>query len=485
MKRSLKAYFNFPLSNKDLRNIANLTIKPPFKTVKSKNVYDLFGENFIPGTFHPSERKLSPSFLFDEIDYSYEMWIRNLTRSHLKAIQEYKKIELLKDNVLLRNIQDSILKILDVIPDGFDVPLCQYITNQQITDLTFRILKTILWGNPYASCHTFKEFNEKGKQISLKILNRIRSDNPITAIKTALVCGSLGVNIKAKYHAAGPSPVISNEVISLENQYSKINIEQIINKIAQRIAKNNLIEFYNDFSENVLNTRTPILLSFFTDDYIETIFDLWAMQCLIASNPNVTIKVVPKWGHHANDASFEDLYLILNEPVFNILKRNLDNRFFIQKLGPVGSGINPFELSEPVFNILLHSDIIIFKGARSFEMLQGIKKNVYFAFNVLRSYTESLTGINAEEGQAVFINQEGIPSYDDFRYRGTRKIKLKSGRFIGLAKMTSIEYTKAIKSKNYLTLIYKYSLPKIDANIRILQLAKQNCMTFSQYITKS
>ena len=75
-----------PISSEKAVQIARRVVSPPNKAPTAALVHDLFGEDYVPGTFILAERKDSPAFLRDEQEESYEGWIRAMTRSHLEAL---------------------------------------------------------------------------------------------------------------------------------------------------------------------------------------------------------------------------------------------------------------------------------------------------------------------------------------------------------------------------------------------------------------
>ena len=150
--------------------------------------------------------------------------------------------------------------------------------------------------------------------------------------------------------------------------------------------------------------------------------------------------------------------------------------------GPAGSGINAYELAPHILKALASADVVLFKGARSYEMMQGLRASTYFAFSVLHTYTETVTGIDAWECPAVVVRQEpGVPSFDGFRARAWRKRAAAGDRVIGLARMTAVEYLAALGSEYYARLVA--SGPSRDGvNESILEAAEASGRSFAEVI---
>lgn len=470
-----------PINKTEAARIARTVVCPPNETAETKLVHSLFGEDYIPGTFMLAERKNSPAFLRDEPEDNYENWIRAMVRSHIEALLRAKILPSPMDTGILGSVEDVVRTVLDA-PLESGMTLCESVTNQQVTDIVWRILKTLLTGDPYASYHVFREFNQLGRKYAVEILRRERPNDPILVLRRSVVTGALGVDIKAQYTAAGPSPLVSAAVIRLSADQGKIAFESVQREIESRTTKAFAIDFCDDFHRDVLTKPGPVSLVFFSDDYIETIFDLWAIQTWLSHKHDLNVTIVPKWGHHANDASFNDVVSLLNEPLFDGLRARKGIRFCIASNGPVGSGINAYELSLHILEVLASADVVLFKGARSYEMMQGIRKTAYFAFNVLHSYTETLTGLDATQCPAVILRQEvGVASFDDFRFRAQRKRTLSNGRMTSLARMTALEYVEAIRSQHYARLVHE-GRSRDAVNAAIMEQARASGKTFAQVI---
>lgn len=480
MSFTLKMENAMPISDIEVAKIARIVIYPPYETADIESVHNLFGKEYVPGTFILSERKNTPSFI-EEGEGDYGNWVRLMIRSHVEALVRAGLLPSPTDSGCLRSIEDVTLSVLDA-PLESGMALCESITNQQVTDIVWRILKTLLTGDPFTPYHVFQEFNELGRKYAVELLSQKKLSDPILAFKYAVVAGALGVDIKLQYTAAGPSPLVSDAIIKLPTDQGGITLENIQREIELRAARAIAIDCLNDLNRDVLIKPGSVSIVFFSDDYIETIFDLWVIQTWLQYKHDLSITLVPKWGPHANDASFEDIVSLLSEPLFNYLRAVRGTRFCLATNGPAGSGINAYEFSPHILEALTSADVVLFKGARSYEMLQGIRKTTYFVFNVLHSYTETLTGLDATDCPAVILRQEaGVSSFDDFRARAQRKHMFSSVRTIGLARMTALEYMEAIRSQHYSRLICK-GRNRDDVNAEIMEQARSTGKTFAQVV---
>jgi len=440
---------DLPLSKNHQEFLAIDVMRPPYPLAGNQAIYDVFGNDYCPGLFFISERKSQPNFLSKEEGNGYDVWLRSMIYSYLRSLQSAGYISKKLDESMFENIGNACLKVIDT-PTHDGLALCERITNQQVTDVLSRIIKAIITGNMFAPIHVFKQFNDYGKKLAFDILGNIDSSDLVMNLRRSIIAGSVGLDVKRSQTIVGPSPIVTDNTIDIysSNKFKQSSLVQA--EIDKRATSCLAIDFCHEFLNAVIDAKYPISLIWFTDDLIETVFDLYNIQTWLKININLNAIVTPKHGQHANDASYEDIVEILKNPLFAGLRSNLGSRFSILMAGPAGSGINAFEFAPTVLNALKSADVVVFKGARAFEMAQGLNKHVFYGFNVLRSFTESLTGLNGANAPAVFLYQEpGLHSFKGFRERAVRK-KIFGKRSIGIAKMTAVEYSATVKSNNIL-----------------------------------
>ena len=72
--------------------------------------------------------------------------------------------------------------------------------------------------------------------------------------------------------------------------------------------------------------------------------------------------------------------------------------------GPIIGGCNLKKLSRNILDAIQKSQLLDIRGARNYEMLQGLNKDVYFGFIVCREISESLTGLFSSKTFLLFIS---------------------------------------------------------------------------------
>lgn len=71
--------------------------------------------------------------------------------------------------------------------------------------------------------------------------------------------------------------------------------------------------------------------------------------------------------------------------------------------------------------LIQESDMLDIRGARNFEMMQGINKDSFFGFMVCREFSEATIGLPAKDTPLIYMRQPaGERSFSDFRQRRVR-----------------------------------------------------------------
>jgi len=461
--------------------IAQSIIAPPKDVASDELISELFGEDYIPGTFIFSERKNNPEFLrWGEIR-DYTDWVKNLVRNDLKSMESLGELDRPLDEEFINEIGEAVLRILDFRLTDDGKQLNEAITNQEFTDVMRRIIAMLLTGDPETVFYTSKKFNELGGKIALAMLSRGEELSPFDRLKQSIAAGLIGVHIKESV-ASGSG----TGAIELQGDMLSSKIASVQERLTEVMNRDLAIDFWPEYKEDVLESKGPFSLVFLTDDYIETCFDLKRVEEELKYNLWLTIHLVPKRGRYGNDASYEDVLELLQEPMFSDLARFQDQgRFTVTDKGPRMGGVNGKKISMEVAMLLKHSDAVLVKGARPHEMLQGIKKPTYFAFAVYFEFSESTTGLNSDVSPIVLIRVDpGVPSFTSFKARGYRTRTFANGKVIGIAQMTALEYYRAIKSKNYQDLLQVLSGDKDAVNKWIMEQARRNNKTFAEIIAE-
>jgi len=392
----------------------------PPDAARCEDVIEIFGKNYCPGTFTIAEIEHNPNFLCGETSIGYEPWVRQEIGRDIKAMIDVGLLNACTTGI--SEVKDDVLEILSY---KFDNGQClrDLIGLQEYTDIFRRLILALLLGNPEAEFNTYEELNDVGGAIALDIVAKL-DDRPLSELlKMSISAGLIGLNLKTS--AAATSRIHNSGIIAIDpHKRPSLQVEEVLHCLLKKASQKMAIDYWKDYEARVLRAD-PMTLVVFTDDYIETIFDLKLIERQLNDNPNLRVWLIPRARRYGNDASYEDVMNLLGEPVFRNLKSlNKHGRFDICASGPRLGTVNGLKISQRVADLLKRCDAVFVKGARAYEMLQGIGKLTYFGFAVCREISEAVTGIDAETGDVVFIRQMPYQrTFLGFRNRTSRPYK--------------------------------------------------------------
>lgn len=267
-----------------------------------------------------------------------------------------------------------------------------------------------LEGDPSKIYHTHKTFNDLAKKIIPLVISEIEKEkfDLSTILKLSIISGMSGLDLKG---TSAASSIYSNSGIQMES-YFHLTAEESA-QIYLRELKNRLncptpVFYWEKFLSEVKGNN-KLKIVWFTDDYIESFFDLLFIGKLLDEYLNVELTVIPKNGNYGNDASYSDIVDLLNLDTHKHIFDNLNmhkksGRFSICKLGPRMGTINLKKLSDEAIDLIEDSDLAVVKGCRSHEMVQGgLNKPSFSMFIVSREFSERTTGFDAKESPILLI----------------------------------------------------------------------------------
>ena len=257
-------------------------------------------------------------------------------------------------------------------------------------------------------------------------------------MKRAILAGLVGLDQKDT--ASATSHIVRTRIIPIGPVDSPCSFEEIREDFMLRVTSDRWgINCWPDFESEVLECRRNLAVAWLTDDFLETVFDLDVGQWLLRQYPHLSLWLIPRWSQYGNDASYQDVMHLLKQPEFSFLQSS--KRFRVCDDGPRLGTVDPRAISPRMAEWLLRADCLVAKGARTYEMMQGIRKLTYFAFAVCREISEAVTGLDSSLALPVFIRQApGGHSFRDFRASSIRRIRFHSGRLARLAATTACEY---------------------------------------------
>lgn len=413
-------------------------LRMPFEKASKENYDILFDEDYQPGLFWISEREMYPDFLLEENEIGYEKWFISKIVSELNQITVFEEFHEAVYRYGIRNIVDDVFWIFNYSYKN-SPRLVDKMMNQVYSDFFRRAIMFLISGSPFTICNNHKKNNELTEKVGVYFLSKDTKYTLKERLKQSLYSGVIGMNLKEAAISTGPISLSSTfEVSSDENTY-----EEIFCRVEKQVRDPtwNGIDDYSLFEEKVMR-KESVRLSWITDDYLATMFEMRFMDEIMDVNEGLSICLIPRFDSYSNDASYDDIMHLLSLSVFESLHQKMEEgRFVVCRNGCDISTFDGLRMSRELSENLISSDYVVISGARAFEMGQGIKKDTFFTgIAVCKGYTESITGFDRESGAIVFIYQpSGEKSFRGFKDRASRVIK-RDGYSVGYAVVTAREY---------------------------------------------
>jgi 2-polyprenyl-3-methyl-5-hydroxy-6-metoxy-1,4-benzoquinol methylase len=237
-------------------------------------------------------------------------------------------------------------------------------------------------------------------------------------IRLSVAGGILGVDEKS-FHAATS---VIDSVQGIRLNQPGVDQDQEVKRVADELWQTAQSPCRIDATELFIHTldvprQRDFRIVSFPDDYLETILLLKAYEKLLAKFLDVVIDIVPRSLRCSNDATYSDIIEFIQR--FPGLKAN--SRFRISEYGPQIGGVNLRKLHPDVIELVRKSDLLDVRGARNYEMMQGVHKQAFFGFIVCREFSESVTGLLAEDRPFIYLRQgHGERSFEGFAERHKR-----------------------------------------------------------------
>lgn len=414
----------------------------PARLPTEESLQRVLDVNYEPGTFTLAERKVSPRYISILEEEPYEDWVRREAAEDMdRLLTQLDRVApwLVAPIVSKEGLPHTVLDCLECSFSG-EAKLADQVYQQEYTDVFRRINLTFLTGWPRLPITEYDAVNSAMLDLGLQLAEKCQALDLSALMRVAAASGLVGLN--HKHNASATSTLHSDRIIGVKlDEGSEYASARVFSELVQRAEEGWAIDCEEELWAMVLEKESSRNLVFFTDDCLETVLDLKLIENMLDANPSLYVHLVPRATRVGNDASYCDVRTLLHTTVFEALhSHEMAGRLTVESMGPLSGNVNARRLSAPIIEHLNRADCVIVKGARSFESLQGIKRNVFFAFAVCRSLSESVTGVNAETGGLVLIHQRPDKnSFADFRQRHLRPVETPSGRRMWLAGRTALE----------------------------------------------
>lgn len=384
----------------------------------------LCDDSYTPGTFTIGEISENSKFL--ECPVSFRKWMSGAISDEIELITEYYPH--FYDSEVSQSIIPEIIAALEHNP-GRCPPLKTRIWYQEYPDIVRRLILSRTINNPEQELDIYPHLKNQRSGLIFEVLDYLDEQHLSLSdwLHISISAGILGVDEKT-VHAA-TSAIDTRMAISLppSSNYARADIERVSHELLRTANSKCRIDATSTFFDIMeLNQSKDFNLVCLTDDYLETIVLLKYYQKLLEKYPKLIIYCVAKSLACGNDATYHDVKEFLQK----MPDLKTSERFFLVPNGPVLGGCNLLKMDKNVLDLINKSHLLDVRGARNFEMIQGINKETFFGFMVCREISESVTGLLAERLPLVYIHQPaGKKPFDGFRDRYKR---IENGKMIAL-----------------------------------------------------
>lgn len=349
----------------------------------------LYEPDFVPETFTLEQKRQGEQLMFFS-DLSFEEWIKNMLTEQLLAAEITfglaEAVQVAYDNVLM---------LADLCKGKYDL------FNQEVVDVLRRVTAYTVYGELTDNIDTASKFNAMAHRLMPSVINEFgKLDYSLEEkLKISIVSGLSGLDLKGATAAASTH---SNDGIAMRAMYQmddKNASDWYVCQLLETYKKREFPIFHFEHFLHLIRSRPKAKIVWFTDDIIESYFDLHFIECLIKQY-DVHISLIPKNGRCGNDASYYDIMRMVGQS-FTAL--TTAKRFKIIREGPLMAAANIKKFSESMMRECVDADFIVMKGCRISEMLNGgITKPTFSAFNIVRKISEMISGFSADANPSIF-----------------------------------------------------------------------------------
>ena len=358
--------------------------------------FKLCEKDYIPGTF-----KIDQITHYTSVS-SFDKWVDKVLREQIRLIYDQRS-DLFADRSQ-KDIAQKVKKALEFTPLN-GIPLKKEIWCQEYSDVIHRLIMSFLSADLDNNLNLYPNLTVNRRDFVYQVLEWIEQSRRLDLknwLHLSIAAGLLGVDEKS-IHAA-TSAVNQKYGINLydPNKDIKEEVKRVGMELLDIIEKTLHIDASN-LLFHILDTNKcyDFKIVSFPDDYLETIFLLKFYEELLKKYEKVKISFIPRSIRCSNDISYEDAVELSGK--FSFL--NQSGQFEIIPNGPKLGGVNLLKLHPHVIREIYNAFMIDVRGARNYEMMQGINRHCFFGFIVCREFSEKFTGLKSKDRPFVYLHQ--------------------------------------------------------------------------------
>lgn len=357
--------------------------------------------DYRPGTHTLAD--IGPGCPIPSLAQPFGDWMHAVLESELELLAD-------TDPLLLQNrdpevVKRDILAAFEFVPP-FERSLRERTWVQEYSDVIRRVAYALLAGNADHELDLYPHLTTSRRELMLRVVRclDLRQLGLHDWLRLSVAAGLLGVDQKPA--AAATSPIEPAGAITLppDGVADDASAATVANGLMDAMESEFSIDATEAFLATVASARAErrdLRVVSFPDDYLETAVLLAFYERLLAAHPHVSIDCVPRGRRCSNDVTLADLENLLEA----FPKLVGTGRFRAHANGPIIGGVNILKLHPDVLRLMDRANVVDVRGARSYEMMQGINRETYFGLMVCREISELATGLPATDSSLAFIRQ--------------------------------------------------------------------------------
>lgn len=389
----------------------------------------LVNGTYRPDTFTIADRYTTHPAWLGEHERDGDRWLHRLVAGRITAFTDLPP-------EAVSHVYDQARRLLfDLAYQG--IPVANSLYNQEAPYVVDRLAAWCLTRRPWRPVDLYAGFNRLAHALLKDLLTRhgdkLAALDPPELLRVAVAAGLVGLDIKG-----GPAP--PGTPIPLAGWSPGLATTTVWRRLRQHAARSAPV----DHGPGLLDEAATgsVRLVWWTDDLIETGFDLLVIQQLVTVNPRLRVVVVPKNGRYDNDAHTGDVARILRHPTLAALRRAVAaGRVHLSTRGPRMATAHPLRLHPSVVTEIASTDLMVCKGGRVHEMFNGnLAAPTYTAYVLVREFMQGQAGYDpAAAPLLIFRAEAGEWPWWGFRGRTTSR-RLPSGRTVAACHSTIAEH---------------------------------------------
>lgn len=399
--------------------------------------------DYVPCSFTVEER-FENKVPLDENESVFSAWLSNLIDEYIKRIPNSHH----SDRKSFRNFRNEAIQNFYFLMN-YELnanKIGSTLWNQEAPDIVNNVCLFTLKGDLGHNICTHDQFNRLAFEIIPKCIEYLQLTSlhdEKKLLEYAISSGLCGLDLKGATAAASEfaQPGILMEPLFGDERNSN-KIDEFCHKLLEGTNRTTPVFHFNEFIHDI--SKRNILLTWFTDDVIESFFDLLFIKELLKKNDKLEILIIPKNGSYANDLSWEQLEAMLELPIYNELYKYIPHRLSWSRYGPRMGTVNLKKLSPQVKSLLNRTDLAVIKGCRAHEMTQGgFPCPSYTAYIVARSFSEIVSGFDASVAPMLFLRlPEGGYAFYGYNIRKQNPLITKDKRKVYTILSTTYDHIK-------------------------------------------